>query len=309
MKQNTEMTLHSDQTASEAVREILRFLLDAFESPLAGTLDGLDPEALHDFRVAARRTRSAIGQLKRALPPDAATHFAGEFKWLGDVTGDCRDLDVWILDLENRHRKLPKEEVADHSMVIDLVHGARARAHAKVVRGLSSVRFRQLLIDWRIFLADEWTTIGTAPDAETAVEEFSRRRIRKAFKRVQRRSLEIDKDPDAAALHRLRISAKKYRYLLEFFRSLFEPKQISARIRKLKVLQDVLGELNDLDFQRSRLVAISSELEIAPDSGALTLVGCLQSDVDHRQRQLRLSVPECLGPVVSRSPSLIPPMT
>jgi inorganic triphosphatase YgiF len=50
---------------------------------------------------------------------------------------------------------------------------------------------------------------------------------------------------DKAQLHRLRIQAKKLRYALEFFGSLFEGKAIGKAIKALSALQDSLGGLND----------------------------------------------------------------
>jgi CHAD domain-containing protein len=61
-------------------------------------------------------------------------------------------------------------------------------------------------------------------------------------------------------LHQLRIESKKLRYLLEFFQSLFSPEKIQILIRNLKLLQDNLGEFNDLFIQQERLIDSAREI-------------------------------------------------
>jgi len=68
-------------------------------------------------------------------------------------------------------------------------------------------------------------------------------------------------DPPApAALHRLRINAKKLRYLLEFFASLYPEVALARLVKELKGFQDVLGGFNDMELQRARFVAIADQL-------------------------------------------------
>ena len=305
MASATHTILESD-TAGEATRKIFRDLLIALQTPTESTFVGRDPEALHDLRVATRRTRSALSQLSRAVSSDAVSHFIPEFKWLGDLTGECRDLDVWIPDLEARRRGLPADEAGALSFIESLVHEARDRAHSEVVSGLSSDRFLLLLNDWKISLSEETPHSTPSPDEDTAVKDFADRRIHKAYKRVRRISRDLGGEPQAEALHRLRIAAKKYRYLLEFFRGLFQHDQINDRIKELKNLQDVLGELNDREFQRVRLAAFANDLEATSQAGLLAFMRKLGSDIDRRQEELRRNVSGCLGPVVTRPPGRTP---
>ena len=59
----------------------------------------------------------------------------------------------------------------------------------------------------------------------------------------------IDANTPAEALHTLRKSCKKLRYLLEFTRSLYPEKQMNHLIRALKRLQDNLGDFQDFEVQ------------------------------------------------------------
>ena len=61
----------------------------------------------------------------------------------------------------------------------------------------------------------------------------------------------------------MRIDAKKLRYLLEFFASLYTKKSVSRLVKQLKELQDTLGGFNDMELQRARLTSFADQLMTA----------------------------------------------
>ena len=73
--------------------------------------------------------------------------------------------------------------------------------------------------------------------------------IKKAWKKVIRHGRQISTETTDAELHALRIDCKKLRYLLEFFSSIFPPKNIVPVIRKMKELQENLGDFVDFSVQ------------------------------------------------------------
>ncbi|MDD5564879.1 MAG: CHAD domain-containing protein, partial [Thermoanaerobaculaceae bacterium] len=104
--------LAPDEPAERAVRRILARLLATLVANVEGTVQDLDTEFLHDLRVASRRTRTCLGQLGGTLPQARIAPFAEEFRWLGDATTPCRDLDVFLLGLEARRRSRPAQAAA-----------------------------------------------------------------------------------------------------------------------------------------------------------------------------------------------------
>ena len=46
-------------------------------------------------------------------------------------------------------------------------------------------------------------------------------------------------------MHRLRIALKKLRYTAEFFAPIYRKRKVKAYLKKLRALQDYLGDLND----------------------------------------------------------------
>ena len=90
------------------------------EANRQGTIDDVDSEFLHDLRVAVRRSRSVLSHGKRVLPAHGRDHFRAEFRWLGEVTGPVRDLDVYLIEWPDYVATLDSdsaaalEPVADH---------------------------------------------------------------------------------------------------------------------------------------------------------------------------------------------------
>ena len=293
------MRLDPDQPAAKAVREILLELGASLRRSVGLAVNISGPDPLHDLRVATRRTRSALSQLGGVLPAEAVAPFAADFKWLGELTGPCRDLDVWLLDLSARRDDLAVGEATALSPFESEVRAARDRAHAEVVLGLTSPRCRRLLESWEAFLSKQAATAEPPQDANTPVKVFAGGRITKAFQSVLRRGRDLGGDSPPEALHRLRIAAKKLRYLLEFFRSLYPAERVGPRIKELKGLQDVLGELNDRQIQRANLGVFARGLEGIVDAGTLAAMSDLGSDLDYRQRELRRTFRDHFDPIVS----------
>lgn len=281
------IALDPEQSADGALRVILRHLLTTLEANVEGAAADLDSEFLHDLRVACRRTRSALGQLRGVLPEDTASPFAAGFKWLGEVTGPLRDLDVFLLELPGYRAMLPPEHAADLDPLEALILRDRSAALRKVVRALRSTRFRRLIDGWRRALDELEPAEGG--EGSIPVAELAARRIAKAYRRIVKRGRDLPDDPPAAALHRVRIDAKKLRYLLEFFRGLYPEAEIAERISELKRLQDILGGINDMDVQRRRLETFAGRLHDDPAVGATTLMtlGRLAGVLEEREEGFR----------------------
>ena len=169
---------------------------------------------------------------------------------------------------------------------------------------LTSPRCRRLLESWEAFLSKQAATAKPPQDADTSVKVFADGRIAAAYQRVLHRGRDLGGDSPPEALHRLRIAAKKLRYLLEFFRSLYAAERVDPRITELKDLQDVLGELNDRQIQRANLAVFTRELEGTVDAGTLAAMSDLGSNLDHRQLELQHTFRDHLDPIVSAASQL-----
>jgi CHAD domain-containing protein len=273
--------LSAEMRADEAVKVILRFTLEVIRRNEPGIQADLDSEFLHDYRVAVRRTRSALTQIRGVFPTQSVDHYKGEFAQLGQLTNPLRDLDVYLLKEANYREMLPDSLRAGIDPLFAYLREQRVSALEAVCQGLQEPRYQAFLAQWEAFLtsAPPETSDPSAPNASRPAIELARERIYKRYRRVIRDGEAILADESAAdeALHMLRIDCKKLRYLLEFFASLFPPGEIEELVKQLKRLQDNLGDFNDLCVQSDYLLMVSQELPLESEQAreSLAAIGCL----------------------------------
>jgi len=284
----SDLTLQAAMPAGEAVRKILLNQLEAMQANEEGVLSARDPEFLHDFRVAVRRSRTALGRLKKCLPPTVLETFRPEFARLGEITGPARDLDVFLLRFSDFRESLPEEFRDALEPFRRFLETHRRDEQGRLAEELTSVRYRQMKEEWRAFLleggAQEFPPAAGLPLAEAASQ-----RIGKALRRALREGEAIGKDSAPEELHEVRKTCKKLRYLLEFFQDLYPPPVTAPLIRALKTLQDNLGEHQDLHVQAEALERfaglMAEEGEVPPRS--LLAMGMLIEGMRHRQEEAR----------------------
>lgn len=265
--------------ALDAFRDILRNLLASVLVNLPGTLDDLDPEFLHELRVAVRRTRSVLAQGRKVIPKDVRRRYREVFGELGEATGRTRDLDVYVLGWADMTSSL---EPADREAIAPLLTELEARrvaAHRAMSTILDGAATRAALAEWQAWLDDPEVSDHDAGP----LGPFVAGRIADAQDALLTNGRAIDPGSPAEALHDLRKDAKKLRYLLECFGSLFPTKGRKSFVNQLKALQDNLGEFQDLEVQVAELRDLAAALHETGRADAPTLlaVGRL---IDHLER-------------------------
>jgi CHAD domain-containing protein len=278
-----DVSLQFDQRADEAAVAVLRRLLEVIDQNLDGTIADFDSEFLHDFRVAVRRTRSVLRQLGTVFPPDELERFRLEFRWLQTVTGEARDLDVYLLGFEAMRGRVPDSLRGDLSALRDVLRSRRTAAREEMVRQLRSERFQALHASWSALL-DRLPTLpeDDRPDAATPIGFLAGRRIAKVYRRMVKDGREIDEHGPSEPFHELRKRGKELRYLLELFASsLYPPDIVKPMIKTLKGLQDVLGRHQDREVQVTTLSSLAGELPgVAHEPAPLLATGALIARLD-----------------------------
>lgn len=294
-----------DEPAAEATR---RALLTLFEQMLAeqeGVLRGEDPEAVHDFRVAVRRTRSALGQVRGVFAPYRRDKFRESFAWLAGESNGVRDTDVLLGQLPGLAAEVAPGSEGDLEPLREHLLAEKAAAHRTLVKAMRGQRYRRLVRAWRGFLEKPpRVTAQSAPNAARPILAVANERLSAVYKGIRKKVRGFEEPVPAAELHELRIDCKKLRYLLELFRSLYDADEIGAAIARLKHLQDLLGEMNDLEVQKERLlqlagapagagpVALPATLPATLPAPTLFLMGRIAQRHERRQQQLRKDLDE-----------------
>ena len=228
------------------------------------------------------------------LPLPVLNRYKREFAWLGQITGNTRDLDVYLLTFDDYRNSLPESMQTDIEPLRDFLKRHWKIEQGKLVRSIDSARYRRLVSSWREFLETPVKERSTLPNARRPVYEVACERIWRVYRRILKEGNAIVADTPAEALHELRKTAKKLRYLMEFFQSLFPSKQIKRLIGVLKSLQNNLGDFQDYEVQVATLKHFSEQMveEDAVPAGTLLAMGMLIEGLERRQHQARLEFAE-----------------
>jgi CHAD domain-containing protein len=288
------INLDPDMRADIAGKYIYSHLLKTIKVNRQGTIANTDSEFLHDFRVAVRRTRAGLSQIKGILPANISAYYVDFFSWLGQITGPTRDLDVYLLNFEHYQNSLPASIREDINPLYDFLLSKQQKARKELAKKLQSPRYLSTLAEWEQYLKEPSFTKPLEQNARLTIKELADRRIWKVFARVVEEGDAITDLSPSEALHDLRKTCKKLRYLMEFFQSLYPEHQIKDLIKSLKELQEVLGDFQDYAVQEQNLKLFSEEM-MALDIPANTFLamGVLVQDLDAHKCRARKEFAAC----------------
>jgi CHAD domain-containing protein len=300
----SDVALEPRQRADHAAAAILTRLTAVIEANLPGTLADVDTEFLHDLRVAVRRTRSVQRELRGVFPQPELARFRAEFRWLQEITGPTRDLDVYLLDFDSFVDSLPAGKRSDLEALRVLLEERRARARRQMVRALRSARTQTLLTDWKQLVATLPGRFGDdRPDAARPIVELADQRIAKVYRRMVKMGTRIHDQSPPAALHDLRKRGKELRYLLEFFAPLFPAASVQPVIKTLKSLQDTLGHYQDREIQAEMLRSLGDEIATQEHGPvALMAMGVLVERLEAQQAEARAQFAQRFAPFAAGRP-------
>jgi CHAD domain-containing protein len=232
--------LASDATAGDLLRRaialsVIRLIL---HDPIV-RLD-VDPEGVHQARVATRRLRSDLRTFRSLVAPAFASAVREELGWLAAGLGEVRDGDVLLERFRSRIAALPEAEQAGAVGVLATLESDRDAAHARLLETLRSPRYVQLL-DHLVDAANAPVLLDNAgARAVGVVPDLVRHPWRALAKRVKA----LGENPSDAQLHEIRIRTKRVRYAADAVAPLVG-KHARSFARAAAGLQESLGDLND----------------------------------------------------------------
>jgi CHAD domain-containing protein len=201
---------------------------------------GEDPEGVHQARVATRRLRSHLRTFRSHLHPVPIRVLRAELGWLAGELGAVRDADVLRDRLRTRLEGLDPDDADAAQPILDRIDADRAAARAQLLAGLRSPRYLALLDRLVAVAARPPVVPGPDPDDLDAL----RRLVRTPWRRLRRAVAGLPDPAPDAALHAIRIHAKRARYAAEVMVPVFgAPARDLARA--VTRVQDVLGEHQD----------------------------------------------------------------
>jgi CHAD domain-containing protein len=259
--------LSARATAGEAFVASIRAATEQVRANAAGAAAGRDPEYLHQLRVGVRRLRSALRAFRELLRRKRADAIEAPWRAMMQTLGAARDWDVFQHSLE------PGELRAEA--------GRQRREAQRQARALvRSPGFAAAAR--RTFVWAQRHPWRRRADPAQPLAGFARGALEHLHESLRRSARGIEWR-DAARRHRVRIRVKRMRYGCDFFASAFPQRHARNFLESLRTLQDILGEMNDIEVQRGllrKLVPSGSAI------GLLEMEGAVRERLASRERAL-----------------------
>ncbi len=204
-------------------------------------LDPADAPAVHDFRVALRRTRTLLEVGRPVFGRFYADEVRGALREIQRASGALRDEEV-LLELLASLALDPHEPPSYVSNVKDWIDGRRRRER-RLRSGLRR-KVREGELDRGRHLLAALVAFRIKPSRDRRVTKFARRAVEDARREVEHRRRAPMQDPEA--LHNLRIAYKRLRYTVEAFATVL-PSDLVDLAQPASRFQSRLGRLHDAD--------------------------------------------------------------
>jgi CHAD domain-containing protein len=214
----------------------------------SGLLRDDDSEFLHQYRVSLRRCRAITTLMKGIFQPEHSKALTNNLKILMQKTNQLRDLDVYLLKMDDYFDCLEHKHHQGLARFFDDLQNHRRKSFKEVKLWIKTDDYQQQCLEIKEVieqLRQNPLDEGKEPSLIYGKEMIDNR-YHKVLVICQALTLNSSDDD----IHHLRIECKKLRYLLAYFSPLFSNEIITKQISTLKVLQDSLGLFNDSSVQQ-----------------------------------------------------------
>jgi len=274
----------------------LRSQLDALINAIEGVPRGEDIECVHKSRVATRRIRAALGIFADCFPSRRVRQWRKHIKRLTRGLGPARDKDVQIEFVERFLSELDESNKDCQSGIERLALRLRQQRESfqpGVISTLDKFEAAEILMDMHCEI--ERLLFGLRRTETQLQSSFvfrhTREHIVEKYYALRSSQSGLDDPGDKKAHHRMRIAAKKLRYVLEICNPAYE-ERLSASIKTARKLQTMLGEIHDCDVWMDFIAQFAMEekhrtMDYFGESGPFELIepGLIYIGRERRQRR------------------------
>jgi len=200
------------------------------------------PDPVHDLRVALRRCRSIADGMKAVDPDPVWKAMKRAGKSVFQSLGELRDVQVmaeWV-------RRLGSADDPETRALLELLAGREVERRMRAAEALKAFDQHQ----WRKWSRELPPRAARVRRGSAVFKHLALERWSEAYE-LHRQAM---RNRSQVSFHRLRIGIKRFRYLVENFL----PQQHAAWSTDLKELQDLLGEVHDLDVLWTTALAVNA---------------------------------------------------
>jgi CHAD domain-containing protein len=204
-----------------------------------------DAEAVHQIRVAITRLRAAVAFFASIVVDSEWLRLKKEIAWLNGPLGAARDSDVVVEYARRKGYCAWAESIAGQQ-----IDQHQTQDHRRLVRCLRSARTQRLVVAMAAWIRQgPWLPQYKRRNDVEALQSYCAGELDRWHERLLRKGRHL-KTLGASRRHRLRIKAKRFRYMLEALMEtvgVLGPGEFHHLHRPAKQLQRALGDMRDLE--------------------------------------------------------------
>lgn len=235
------------------------------------------PDAVHQYRVAARRLRSMLQAFAPLVEAEWARSMRSELGWIASTLSQSRDREVLEQRLVAAVRSLPSDIDGVGALVAIQKHldAELDEANATIEGAMTSDRYRDLMAALHAAASVAPTTSLAKGKAAKVLPPLVQASWNKLDKQARRLHREMDGHDDH--WHRTRIVAKKARYTVEACVPVFGgPAKKFAK--QLETVTELLGEHQDAAIAASVVEQLAAQTRGSRSAFALGVVFAQQRE-------------------------------
>jgi CHAD domain-containing protein len=210
-----------------------------------------DPDAIHKFRVTTRRLQIAL----EILPSDvdnAIRHWRKQLRRWRRSLSTLRNYDVFHHYLEKEARSFKGLKLTSIESLQAIFQERRRKGLARAQRRLGQIRIQDIATALAPHAAAIQSSPGFGASALAASVGLEQKLIR-----LESLAVLSHAKSKMRQIHRLRIAAKRVRYLMELYAALGY-KDSERPLGWLRQLQDRLGEWHDVSALEEQIICLAS---------------------------------------------------
>jgi CHAD domain-containing protein len=237
-------------------------------------LQGDDPDAIHDLRVATRRLQQVIDLIYPSPHSGEIRKLYRGLKRCRSSLSEVRNYDVLLerVDAALARKRTARREAWD--AIGEYLRDLRSARLEKSLRKLAKANLSAIYVRLKEFLPTNGKSNHVAGSSgrngagrHLAAEEFYERisdALKAVWTELEQEIAQSRHERDASVLHRTRIAAKRARYLLEVVRD-FEVPGSRETLIWLRSLQMQLGDWHDLVVFEESVIGMLADRDFLRD--------------------------------------------
>ncbi len=275
-------TLDNKRPALEVLVQILKSFLQVMESNIAGAREDDDPEYLHDFLVAVRRTMIFLHSFADIFPANNLRLIEHGFQWIEQEATPIRDLDIYMTIFRDFESRVDADHRQALQSLYKFLRDEKRRELRRMRTSLDSPRYFRLIETWSDFLQICMEYDPLPKDANKAIGKLVRKRIGAIYSEFVHGAKGLTQDSGFDEMRALHQISKRLGYHMDVFGSLFPDREMGKLLKAQARVQARLNQFRDMDLQYTRLREYKSRMKKVQAVRKISLEAVEQLIADRR---------------------------